>query len=211
MNDTASLRAAYDRVAPAYGRKRNRRYDAFRDAVLDWFATNASAVSSDVVDLGSGPGHESLYLLNKGLSPLAVDFSPSMVRQCTALGVRAEVMDFTRLSLPGRSFGGALMSFSLLHLRSAAAREVVADVVDLLLPGGILLILVFEGDAEGYRAEDEARFGTARWFTYYTPEKLRGVLPDCLEVTREWRLDISPRPTIGIAARRAPGEAYHDE
>jgi ubiquinone/menaquinone biosynthesis C-methylase UbiE len=199
------LRKVYDRLAPTFGVKRNPRYDVFRNAILDWFAAHVGIIGPEIVDLGAGAGHESLFLKDRGLDPLAVDFSANMVAECRAKGLRAEIGDFTRLSLPAESFAGALLSFSLLHVPSAAAPGVVADVVRRLKPGGTLLVLLFEGIGEGPREQEAKTLGTARWFTYYDAQTLRALLPSGVEVTREWRLDISPRPTLGIAATRTSG------
>src|SRR5262249_37368430 len=82
------------------------------------------------------------------------------------------------------------------------AASVVADVARAIKPDGTVVILLFEGTGEGPRQEDVAKFGTARWFSYYQQQELRMLFGPDFKVVREWRLEISPRPTIGCAARR---------
>jgi SAM-dependent methyltransferase len=202
ISERTALRKAYDQVADTYGTKRNPRYDAFRDSVLAWFADEVRPVATDVADLGSGPGHECVFLADAGLRPLAVDFSAAMTAQCRGRGVRSAVMDLYTLGLTEGHFGGVLMSFSLLHIPKSDATSIVGGAARALRPGGTLLVLLFEGAGEGPRVQDVRKFGTARWFSYYQQNELRGLFGPELEITREWRLDISPRPTIGCAARR---------
>ena len=201
-SDRTGLRMAYDQVASTYGTKRNPRYDAFRDSVLSWFADEVRPVAVEVADLGSGPGYESLFLASAGLQPLAVDFSPLMAAECRRRGIRSAVMDLYSLGLTEGHFGGVLMSFSFLHIPKSDAAHILQEVARSLRPGGTLLILLFEGEGEGPRTGDIRTFGTARWFSYYRQDELCALFGPEWEITREFKLDISPRPTIGCAARR---------
>lgn len=200
--DRRKLRAAYDRVAAEYGKVRNAVFDGFRDEILDWFAAQVRLIGPRVLDLGSGPGYESAELRERGLTPLAIDFSPGMIDECRSRNIDGAVMDLTALELPSEKYAGALASFSLLHLPKSAASPVLKSIGTSLLPGGVLMILLFEGDGEGPRVVDIRRFGTARYFAYYRATELRDLVEAEFEVIREERLDISPRPTLMIAARK---------
>ena len=201
-SDRAALRAAYDRYAETYGSTRNAIFDAFRDEVLDWFATATRPVGSRVLDLGSGPGRESVQLRERGLAPLAIDFALAMARQCRQRGVATAVMDLYHLGLPAEQFAGAWVSFSLLHMPKQDVLGILDAVHRVLVPGGTIVVLLFEGAGEGPRQQDVRRFGTARYFSYYQPDELRETVGARFSVTAQWRLDISPRPTLGVAGRK---------
>ncbi|MFF2619040.1 class I SAM-dependent DNA methyltransferase [Kitasatospora sp. NPDC058046] len=213
--DRAALRDAYDRAAAHYGDRRNPRFDRFRAEALDHFAEQVRATGGTrVLDLGAGPGHECEELRNRGLDPLAVDFSPAMVARCRARGIEACEQDLYDLRPPGAPRSGALASFSLLHVPKADLGAVVERIADSLVPGAVLLVLLFEGEGEGPREADRAAFGVARHFSYYRPDELAGALGDRFEIVDTRRLDISPRPTLTVtgrlhAAGPAPREDHH--
>jgi SAM-dependent methyltransferase len=200
--DRLALRDAYDRQATEYGRVRNPKFDRLRDEVMDFFATEALSVGSDVLDLGAGPGHESVLLRERGLVPLAIDFAPRMIELCRERGIDGRVMDLTDLDLPANRYAGAWMAFSLLHLPKADAGAVVEVIHRALVPGGILMILLFEGDGEGPRAQDLARFGVARYFSYYRSDELKALMARKFDVIADRRFDLSPRPTLVVAGRK---------
>ncbi len=204
MSDRDALRAAYDRQADSYGAARNARYDEFRDAALDWFAGEVRGVGSRILDLGSGPGHEAVLLRDRGLQPLAVDFSPRMVQRCRERGIEAHLADLYELDLPAGAFAGAWVSFSLLHVPKHDVEPIMARISRALCPGGTVAVLLFEGTGEGPRQEDVKRFGVARYFSYYQPDELKAVVERHFRVVRQARLDISPRPTLLVGGRREP-------
>jgi SAM-dependent methyltransferase len=203
--DRAALRQAYDRYAPSYGKARNRKFEAFLTGCLDWFADAVRPVGDLIVDLGSGPGREGELLAARGLVPIAADFAPAMTRACRERGLRAVEMDYYRPALASARFAGAWMWFSLLHAPKADAPGIIAGVVRALVPGGTLLVALFEGDGEGVREADEERYGVSRHFAYYRADELEQLLAGAgLTVTRSERLDITPRPSLAVAAR-VPG------
>lgn len=60
----------------------------------------------------------------------------------------------------------------------------------------------------GRLRRDPATFGMARPFAFYCLDDLRGlVTAGGFEVHRTWRLDISPRPSIAIAATKPADSA----
>ena len=202
MTERAALRDAYDRCAADYGRQRNRSYDAFRDEVMAWFVAEVAAVHRRVVDLGSGPCHEAVLLREAGLQPLAVDFSSRMTGTCRERGIEAVERDMGDLRLPPEAFGGVWASFSPLHLAKSEVPPVIDRVHDALREGGIICVLLFEGEGEGYREADVARYGVARYFAYYRADELRAAVARRFEIVRERRLDIRPRPSLMVAGRR---------
>lgn len=187
---------AYSKKAQEYGITRNERFDAFLQKELKHFVNSVKKVGTKVIDLGSGPGNESLYFKEAGLRPVCIDIAPGMVEQCKKKGLEAYVMDFYHLDFPNESFTGAWMAFALLHVPKSDAEAVIKEAHRVLIKGGVFYISLFEGEGEGFRKEDISRYGCERYFAYYHQDELEGLLSPYFEIAKSSRLDISPRPTI---------------
>lgn len=57
-----------------------------------------------MLEIGAGPGRDSLFFSRNGLKMTAVDMSEEMVRWCLEKGLNARVMDFYRLDFADGSF-----------------------------------------------------------------------------------------------------------
>jgi len=114
---------AYSEKAREYGVVRNEEFDEFLEGELKHFADSVKKVGVRIVDLGSGPGNESILLKNFGLQPVCVDNAQGMIAECRKKGLEAYVMDFYNLSLPDESFAGSWMSFSLLHVPKGGSSQ----------------------------------------------------------------------------------------
>jgi len=193
---------AYSKKAQEYGVTRNERFDAFLQKELEHFVDSVQKVGVKVIDLGSGPGNESLYFKQAGLKPVAIDIAPGMVEQCKKQGLEAYVMDFYHLDFPDESFAGAWMSFALLHVPKVEAEIVIKEAHRILTKGGVFYLSLFEGEGEGLRKEDISRYGCERYFAYYHQDELERLLLPYFELVKSSRLDISPRPTISFECRK---------
>ena len=199
FEETKQLMAdAYSRKAMEYGVTRNKKFDEFLEVELARFAASVKNVGTRVLDLGSGPGNESIQLKRLGLSPVCIDNAPGMVAECNKKGLKAHVMDFWKLKFSDGSFAGAWMAFSLLHVPKRDASAILLEVYRILQPNGIFYVSLFEGDGEGLRTDDVTRFGCERYFAYYQREEMERLLLHKFQIRFASRLDISPRPTISF-------------
>jgi len=189
---------AYNKGAAEYGLKRNKRFDLFLNQEMDHFIESVGKVGRKIIDLGSGPGNESLYFKNKGLEPVCVDISPAMIKQCRSKDLEAYVMDFCNLKFPDKSFAGVWMSFSLIHTPKAEALAVIKEVSRVILNRGVLYLSLFEGSGEGLSELGLERYGSKRYFAYYSQNELANLLKDDFEIIKSSRLDMSPKPTISF-------------
>ncbi len=189
---------AYTKTAREYGVARNEKFDAFLERELIHFVDSVKQIGTKIIDVGSGPGNESVYFKAAGLDPVCVDIVPTMVEECKKKGLEAYVMDFYKLNFPDESFAGAWMSFSLLHVPKSEAESVIKEITRVLVKNGIYYVSLFEGKGEGLRKEDIKKFGTERYFSYYTQDELEKILLPRFEIIKAERLDISPRPTISF-------------
>jgi|SRR3989344_3473484 len=128
-----------------------------------------------ILDLGSGPGRDSLFFKERGLNPLCVDFSPEMVRLCQVKGLEAQVGDLENLPFSDSTFDGVWAYTSLLHMPKDKLPPVLARIGQILKPNGIFYLGMKEGDFEGWIESDKYP-GSQRFFALYTDEELRKFL-----------------------------------
>jgi len=101
-----------------------------------------------VLDLGCGPGHESMRMASLGAEVIGVDFSTECIRvarercpQC-----RFEVLDFRQLDRRFGQFDGVLAAGSLIHVLPQEMSEVLDRVADVLTERGYLVAIVQDGE-----------------------------------------------------------------
>lgn len=173
---------------------------------------DAHPPAGPVLDVGCGSGDLAIYLAERGLHVLGIDFVDAPVVQArekadrlpTGVAGRLEfrVADALRPSLLGRRFGSVVDS-GFFHLFDADERDrFVDDLAHTLLPGGRYYLLAFAVEfpppSPRRVSEDELR---AR----FTPEKgwrIREVR------SAEFLSRIAPVPAIGACIERLP--APHD-
>ena len=109
----------------------------------------AKGRSGLALDLGCGPGYQSVALAELGLSPvLAVDGSEVLLKELTghAKGllvepVCADIRDLKKFSRPGLASVIVCMGDTLTHLQSLGeVSQLLADAHQALMPGGLLVL-----------------------------------------------------------------------
>lgn len=103
--------------------------------------------SPRILDLGCGPGHESMRLASEGAKVLGLDYSRESIRiarercpECTF-----EVADFRALDLRHGTFHGVWAAASLIHIGPDELPPLMERIADVLEAGGYLLAIVREG------------------------------------------------------------------
>jgi 2-polyprenyl-3-methyl-5-hydroxy-6-metoxy-1,4-benzoquinol methylase len=101
-----------------------------------------------VLDLGCGPGYESMRLASVGAEVVGVDFSTECIRvarercpQC-----QFEVVDFRELGSGLGEFDGVFASGSLIHITPEELPGVMRRIADILKENGYLLTIVKDGE-----------------------------------------------------------------
>ena len=141
-------------------RDTKRYYDLTAERVADeWYANDVLMPSIRefvaflpekplILDLGCGPGYESMRLVSVGAEVVGVDFSAECIRvareRCPQS--RFEVMDFRELNDRLGKFHGVFASGSLIHIGPDELPTVLGRVADVLLGGGYLLAMVQDGE-----------------------------------------------------------------
>ena len=178
----ARNRATYDKIAARF-------FEVTRDrsAIAFWHERFARRLGggSAVLDLGAGPGLDSLALRKLGLRAVALDLSIGMLRaghqEFPAPRVQA---DARRLPMRSEAFAGVWAHASLLHLSPADAATALREIRRVLQRGGVLHVAVKSGAGAGWESE---RYGEPRWFQYWSALDFDALLATSgFEVDESW-------------------------
>ncbi len=135
-----------------------------------------SLPGNKVLNLGSGPGRDSLMLRDHGLEVVCLDGSENMVRETRKLGFESICSDFRCISFPPESFDGIWAYSSLIHVTFEETVEILKKVHPLLRKDGKLYL----GFIEGSRNETVRIAGSkySRYFEYYDEAKLSSLFEE---------------------------------
>lgn len=160
-------RATYDRIAPKFLARTRR-----REVLRDEFTAFADALDPGalVLDVGAGPGFDSLKLAELGFRPLASDLSRGMLEVGRdEFPVPRLQCDMRCLPVGTAVLDGIWANASLLHLTRADASVALDEFRRVLRPGGVLHLSVKAGSTEGFETEP---YDVPRWFTRWTAGSL---------------------------------------
>jgi uncharacterized protein len=145
----ARVRSSYDTVATTYADHLLDELNGlpFETWLLDRVLAHAGG--RPVVEVGSGPGHVTAYLADRGADATGIDLSPAMVDEARRRfpDRNFQVGDLRRLGRPATSSGWAAVLgwYSLIHLAAAELPDAVASLVRPLDPGGLLVLGMHAG------------------------------------------------------------------
>ncbi len=124
-----------------------------------------------LLEIGAGPGKDSLFFQQQGLKVVSTDLSSQMVQLCRAKGLEAYEMDFLNLDFPDATFDAVYALNCLLHVPKADLPAVLSSISRVLKPSGLFFLGVYGGfESEGVWAEDYQT--PKRFFAFYTDEQL---------------------------------------
>lgn len=164
---------------------------AYQDGVDAYFAGSPAGVSDsvtllldavvahvppggEVLELGSGPGREALYLEHRGLRVERTDATHAFVDRLRQAGHQARVLDVRHDDLGG-PFDAVLANAVLLHLDRDGLARALRACQRATRPDGVLALTLKEGDGEAW---SEAKLSSPRWFVYWREGPLRRALAD---------------------------------
>lgn len=112
--------------------------------------TNRLEEGDRVLDLGCGPGIDSLFLTNAGLQVTGVDISREMLKVAKGINPNATFMlgDILRLDSLNGSFNGIVASYSLIHISKKDMLGALKSLYHILKDGGWIFIGVQEGESK---------------------------------------------------------------
>ena len=129
---------------------------------------DAIAPGGYVLDLGSGPGSDSAFLMRQGLKVRAVDATPAFVDRARENGVDAHLGTFDDITEVD-VYDGVYASFSLLHAPRAEFSRHLTAIHRALKPGGLLFLGLKLGTGE-HRDE------LGRYYTYFSQTEIETAL-----------------------------------
>lgn len=130
----------------------------------------AVAPGGYVLDLGSGPGADSMFFLREGLRVRALDATPAFVEHARENGVDAHVGTFDDLTETA-TFDGIYTSFSLLHAPRKDFPRHLAAIHRALKPEGIFFLGLKLGTGEH-------RDDIDRYYTYFSQTEIEEALAE---------------------------------
>lgn len=170
-----NLKVAYDQQSDARNESPTQEWKITeRDQFLTYILNENKET---LLEIGAGPGRDSLFFKERGLKTLTTDLSPESVRICREKGLDAEVMSFDQLDLPDQRFDAIWALNCLLHIPKKELPFVLNEIKRVLKPGGLFYMGVYGGeDSEGIWEGDFHE--PKRFFSFFNDEELKDVLSE---------------------------------
>ena len=128
-----------------------------------------------VLDLGCGPGRDTVLLRERGLNVIGMDLSMGMLREARQrVGDGFACADMRRIPLPDACLVGVWLNAALLHLVRAEVPRTLRGIRRVMRAGGTLFVTVKQGDGEAW----ETAPYHPRFFTYFQTRELVQLLAE---------------------------------
>jgi SAM-dependent methyltransferase len=200
------LRETYDRIADDWARDHER--DTWWREGTEKFASLLPE-GARVLDAGCGSGQKAKFFQDRGAHELGIDFSGKLleIARQTSPASDFRLLDLRDVHTLSEEFEGVFAQASLLHIPKAETFSVIEGMVSRLVPGGLLYIAV-KAQRPGHAEEEivtEKDYGYdyQRFFSYYTPDEMRGYVErlglsvihaDVTSSTTDWMQIIARKP-----------------
>ncbi len=168
-------------VVPLFWRERMQR---FADSIRNSPSYQQNPILP-IVDIGCGPGRDTLLLAQMGFTIVGTDLSEAMLdearkrthEQPAAERITFRRMDMRQLEFTDASCAGLWVSASFLHIPKRENLAVLQEFVRVLPSGGPITLLVKEQDAgDVERYEVQQKTGTTRFFARHNGAELWALL-----------------------------------
>jgi trans-aconitate methyltransferase len=175
------LKATYNRIAADWNEdhKNDIWWIAGADKLVSFLKTG-----NHVLDVGCAGGVKTEYLAQKGLVVTGLDFSEAMI----ALAKKSFpnntflIKDINEPLALDDKFDGIFAQAVLLHVAKTNIKAVLARLVAQLKPGGYLYVAVKKsrhGEPEELLVKENGYgYEYERFFSFYSPDELKGYLTD---------------------------------
>lgn len=148
---------------------------------------------NSLLEIGAGPGKDSLYFKEQGLRTFSTDISPDMIKLCKEKGLDAEVMSFYNLVFPNHHFDSIWALNCLLHTPKEDIKDVLQEIKRVLKPSGLFYLGVYGGENwEGVWEEDH--YSPKRFFSFYEDESLKELLVEFFHIEY---FEVVPKEIVG--------------
>ncbi|MDN3620179.1 methyltransferase domain-containing protein [Polaribacter undariae] len=155
--------------------------DLYNDT-FDTFCELIEDENSKILEIASGPGNVTKYLLGKkpDLKILGIDLAPNMIEFAKENNPKAEfkVFDCREISKIELQFDGIMCGFCMPYLSKEECEKLIYDASKLLNSSGLLYISTMEDDYEKSGYELTSFSGENRVYIYYHQAEF---LSECLK------------------------------
>ncbi|MGR9050975.1 class I SAM-dependent methyltransferase [Halobacillus faecis] len=173
QNLKKNLTVAYDRQSKQ--RNQSPTQDWKIDERMAFLQRLRDEEKQSLLEIGSGPGKDSLFFSREGLDVYATDLSEEMVEHCREKGLKADVMSFDDLQFPEESFDAVWALNCLLHVPKENLPEVLRGIRSVLKKDGLFYLGVYGGIShEGIWQGDFHE--PKRFFSFYEDNILESLL-----------------------------------
>ncbi|UOQ43561.1 class I SAM-dependent methyltransferase [Halobacillus salinarum] len=134
-----------------------------------------------LLEVGAGPGKDSLYFQKAGLDVFATDLSHEMIKLCRNKGLKSAQMSFDELSFPSATFDSVWALNCLLHVPKSQLHYVLLEIRRVLKEEGLFYMGVYGGiDHEGIWEQDFHE--PKRFFSFYTNAQILQIAKSYFEL-----------------------------
>lgn len=181
MNQNKLTIETWDKLAQKY-------QDKFMDVTLyddsyDLFCEAISNEEATILEVGSGPGNITKYLLGKNpnYKILATDVAPSMIELAQINNPSAEfqVLDARAINTINRTFDGIMCGFCMPYLSKEESIQMIKDSHTLLNDDGILYFSVIEKDYDQSELQTSSDGEHTIYVYYHQANYLQKALDEC--------------------------------
>lgn len=99
-----------------------------------------------VLDIGSGPGHDTEYFAKKGFEAVGIDFSRGMIQYSKKNRSAGDFKEMDMLCInnffPKNYFNGIWASSSITHLKKLDIVPILKKIRNIVVPGGPVVIIL---------------------------------------------------------------------
>jgi SAM-dependent methyltransferase len=135
-----------------------------------------------LLEIGAGPGRDSMFFQEQGLSVICTDLSPEMINLCKIKGLEAHEMGFDELTFPEGTFDAVWALNCLLHVPKRELEEILQGIKRVLKTDGFFYMGVYGGRSSEGIWEDDF-YEPKRYFSFYTKEELLSILETHFAIT----------------------------
>jgi SAM-dependent methyltransferase len=133
------------------------------DAVLNRLPRNAK-----VLEIGSGPGRDAIYIRKQGYAVICTDAAPAFVSHLRGLSLEAQFLNVLVDPVPS-GYALILANSVLLHFNREQLATVLMKVANALETGAQFAFSLKRGDGEEWSSH---KLNAPRFFCYWQPDAL---------------------------------------
>jgi len=134
-----------------------------------------------LLEIGAGPGKDSLFFQQAGLQVTATDLTYEMAVLCGEKGLPSCCMDLYQLPFASQEFDAAWSMNCLLHVPRQDIQSVLWEIRRVLRPGGIFHYGVYGGiEQESVFEQDHLR--PQRFFSFLSDELIQELAATIFEI-----------------------------